>query len=293
MPRRLLAALFFALAFVGMAGAQDAPPPQAHPALWKVTGRQSTVYLFGSVHVLSPALDWRDARIAKAIGDADVFYFEAELDPKAIAAYVADRGMLPPGQSLRAMLPAEAQKDLDADLTSLGVAESSVDTRRPWLASIAMTAFKLAHDGDTPAAGVDAAILADALASAKPIRYFETLDQQMALLAPADPSVELDQFEVFLKEFGKDKDDLGPLIDAWASGDQARLTRLLFREFDKHPGMRKLFFDDRNVAWTRTLEGVLESESGTYLVTVGAGHLLGQNGLVMLLRRAGYKVERL
>src|SRR5258707_4432898 len=114
---RLLAALFLALSLTGTAWADAAPgaPTQAHPTLWKVTGRQSTVYLLGSVHVLSATLHWRDARIDQAVRDADGFFFETALDPKAIAGYVAEHGSLPQGQSLRAMLPPDAQKNLGDD----------------------------------------------------------------------------------------------------------------------------------------------------------------------------------
>jgi uncharacterized protein len=290
--QRFLSALLAALSLLVSAHAADAPV-EAHPALWKVTGAHSTVYLLGSVHVLSPDLKWRDARIDKAIKDADGYFFEVAIDAKAISAYVADRGMLPAGQSLRAMLPPESQKDLDDDIASLGVPEANIDTRRPWLATIVMTAIKLAHEGDTPAAGVDVTILADAEGRQKPIRYFETVDQQMALLAPSDPKVELEAFELFLKEFRTESEDIGPLVDAWAKGDQKQLMRLLFHEFKKHPGMRKALFDDRNYAWARMLESVLDNESGTFLVTVGAGHLLSDNGVPAILRRAGYKVVRL
>jgi uncharacterized protein len=274
-------------------GAAADEPSAAHPALWRVTGRNSTVYLLGSVHILSPTLAWRDGRIDKAVRKADGFFFETSLDSDAIARYVADKGSLPPGGSLRAMLPAAAQKNLDDDLASVGMPEASIDTRRPWYASIAMTAVKLTRTGESPAAGVDVAIMADAKASGKPIRYFETVEQQLALLGADDPKFELSTFVLFLKDYQKDDSDLEPLVNAWATGDDRRVADLLLKEIGKQPGLRKALFDDRNRRWAKTLKDVLDNETGTFLVTVGAGHLITDRGVPALLRRAGYRVERL
>jgi uncharacterized protein YbaP (TraB family) len=285
--RRLLTAILVTLAFVG---GQAAPAP--HPALWKVTGRHSTIYLFGSVHILSPTLQWRDARIGRAIDAADSFFFETALDKAPIQKYVAERGSLPAGQSLRALLPPESQKDLDDDFTTLGVPEKSFDTRRPWLATLAMITLKASPAG-TPPTGVDVSVMADANSRGKPLRYFETMEEQLALIVPDDPEAELKDFETFLQTFSHQDADMASLMEAWSRGDDAALARLVMKDFDKNPQARKVLFDDRNARWVTALKSVLDSESGTVLVTVGAGHLLGEHGVPALLRAAGYKVERL
>ncbi|MEI9996455.1 MAG: TraB/GumN family protein [Rhizomicrobium sp.] len=294
-----------ALLFAGSAhAAGDAPvaaPPvaaptaetPAHVALWKVSGKASTVYLLGSVHLLSPTLQWRDARIDKAIGEADAFFFETALDQDAIKQYVAARGTLPPGQSLRAMLPPDSQKDLDDDMVLLGMPEAAIDGRRPWLAGLAMIGIKYMKTGLSAQAGVDLAVIAEAQARGKPLRYFETAGQQLALLAPDDPKLELESFEMLLKDFKSETDDVGPMVEAWAAGDTATLDKLFNKGFDNHPVARKAVLDDRNKAWVDVLKSVLDTENGTFFVTVGAGHLVGRRGVPVLLGHAGYRVERL
>jgi hypothetical protein len=285
---RMISAALVALAFTGAAPAA----PAAHPALWKITGKHSTVYLFGSIHILSPDLQWRDARIGRAIDEADSFFFETALDKAPVQDLIKAKGSLPAGQSLRAMLPPESQKDLDDDFTTLGVPEVLFDTRRPWLVTTAMIALKAAPAGTTPA-GVDVSIMADARSRDKPLRYFETMEQQIALLVPDDQAAELKAFETFLKAFRHQDGDLASLTNAWQRGDDALLTKLVMKDFDKDPAARKALFDDRNAAWVKTLKDVLDNETGTALVTVGAGHLLGTTGVPALLRAAGYKVERI
>jgi len=286
--KRIAAALILLLAFLGPSAAGDAP----HPALWKVAGKHCTVYLFGSVHILSPALVWRDARVDAAIASADTFFFETDIDSDAVKAFVAAKGSLPAGQSLRAILPPDAQKNLDDDVAALGMSEAALDTSRPWLATIAMIGVKSIKDG-VPPTGVDVNILAEARERKKPLRYFETVEQQFALIAPDDPKVELQSLEIFLKDFKNGDADVGPLVDAWIAGDEQRLAGLLMKGFDKYPAIRKAVFDDRNRAWIKTLESVLENETGTFFVTVGAGHLLTTNGVPALLSRDGYTVVTL
>lgn len=285
MMRRVLIGVLLAV----LAGAM---PAAASPVVWKVQGKHSTVYLFGSVHVLSPTVAWRDAKIEDLIHGTDTFMFETALDQTRIVALIATEGLLPPGQSLRAMLPPDSQKDLDDDLASISLPETGLDGRRPWLASVGMMAIKMTKGGGAPT-GPDVELSREAQSRGKPIRYFETIDQQMALLIPTDPKLELEAFEAFLKDFRNESTDTGPMVDAWLKGDDAALETLLLKNMGQHPIVRKAVFDDRNHRWIATLKDILENDSGTFFVTVGAGHLLGKHGVPALLRDAGYTPEKL
>lgn len=289
---RLVLAFAFALALLaGEAAGAESTHSVPHPSLWTVHGKHGTVYLLGSVHLLSPTQVWRDAQLEDVIHGTDTFLFETNIDQNIIKQYIADKGSLPAGQSLRAMLPAASQQDFDADLASIALPEANVDMRRPWLTSVAMAAIKATKSGGSPYAGVDFSILSEAQARGKPIRYLETIDQQLAFLVPADPKVELESFEVFLKSFRTEDDDLGPFTAAWLAGDQDRLGALMLKELGQHPDLRKAMLDDRNHAWLKEIEQIADSESGTFLITVGAAHMLGKAGLPALLRHDGYAVD--
>ena len=282
--RRLLLGLLLAL----LAGSL---PAAASPTVWKVQGKHSTVYLFGSIHVLSPTVVWRDEKIEDLIHGADTFMFETALDQQTIMQLVESQGSLPAGQSLRGMLPPDYQKDLDADLATIGIPEAGLDGRRPWLAALGMAAIKMTKGSGQPT-GPDIQLSQEALSRGKPIRYFETIEQQMALLVPTDKKLELEEFEAFLKDFQNESMDMQPMVDAWVKGDDDTLETLLMKNLGKHPGARKAMFDDRNARWIATLRGILDNDSGTFFVTVGAGHLLGKNGVPALLRDAGYTPQK-
>ena len=285
------AALFFAFVLAAVPCSADAAPAEAHPSLWTVHGKNSTVTLFGSIHLLPPDLSWRDARIDKAIRSSDTFVFETALDSDAAKKYFAANGALPAGQSLKALLPAASQDDLAADMALVKLPEAQFDTRRPWVVMVVLETVRATQSGASPTSGVDFTIVSDAQARGKPLRYLETFEQQMALLAPSDPALELKTFESFLKDFRNESHELPDIIAAWSAGDQDKLAALSLASMASDPATKKRLVDDRNKAWVAPIAHLLNDETGSFLVTVGALHMLGPVGLPALLRERGYTVD--
>ena len=288
----LLFAILLSLAADTAATAQT-PGNTPHPALWHVKGQKGELFLFGSIHILPADLDWQKGVIANAIDRSDVFVFEIPLDESAqarLGSLIADRGQLPKGASLRAMLSPAARADLDADAALAGVSPRSVDRLRPWLAELMLVTSRMAKENASPESGVDVELEETVRRQNKELRYLETLDQQINLIVPSDPKLELVEFEVSLKEFRTEKDEFSELIRAWQTGDTKALDQLLNGEFKNEPEARKALLDDRNRAWVPKLEAMLK-EKKTFFVTVGAGHLLGRNSVPELLREDGYNVE--
>ncbi len=274
-------------------GQNPLPPVAAHPALWKIHGRHGMVYLLGSLHLLPPNVDWRAPNIAHAIARADVFVFETALDQamlQKVQALIADKGSLPMGQSLRAMLPTASQLDYDADLAALGMSPAAVDGKRPWLVALLMDVTQIMKDNASPNSGVDIVLMKEAAARHKEMRYLETIDQQIALIVPDDATVELQEFEVELEQARTKTDDYPRFVAAWSRGDVAKIDALMNGEFALYPGARAELLDDRNRAWVRKIETMLD-EDKTFLVTVGAGHLAGPTSVPALLRAEGYRVD--
>ena len=269
-----------------------ADPVAVHPSLWHVTGPVGDAWLFGAVHILPPGLDWRTPDVRAAIASADVFVFEVSNDSESMAdvrGIIASRGMLPPHQHLRRMLAPAARADFDKALAASGLPLAAVDHERPWLVSLQMMFAQMAREKYSGQNGVDVTLMNEARAAHKDMRYFETVAQQFALLAPADPRLEMEEFQADLKDLGK-PDDFAPLVAAWSQGDQVQLDKLMNDDLSSLPGARKALLDDRNRNWLVQMKAML-GEKHTYFVTVGAGHLTGTVGLPALLRAAGYKVD--
>jgi hypothetical protein len=287
-PRFLLPLLFWILA-----SPLAADDNVAHPALWHVVRDGSEVYLLGSLHFLPATIDWRDGKIASAIGRADVFVFEIPLDATAdahIQEVIAKEGMLPKGNSLHAMLSPEARTKLDALAARANVPPQAIDSMRPWLAAMLLATSQIVNQKGSPDAGPDVVLTRYAQQNGKDLRYLETVDQQLNVIVPSDPKVELAEFDAALKELSTDQDEYNDMLVAWRKGDARKLDALIESEFADDVEARKAVLDDRNKEWAPEIEAMLK-EKKVFFITVGAGHLVGPASVPALLRADGYQVD--
>jgi uncharacterized protein YbaP (TraB family) len=282
----------------GPAFADDAPVVYAeipaHPALWTVHGPKGTAYLFGSIHALPAQVDWHTKEIDAAMAKADVMVFELAMDKgfkDRIQTYVRERGMLPPGQHLRDLLSPDTREEFDSEIADLGISKDAIDRMRPWLAALTMDVADMQKHNYSSSSGIETQLEGSESKDTRPIIGLETVEQQLTLLAPSDPRLELQSFEATLKAEGHSSgEEVGPLLDAWIHGDVARLDRLMGRDLAHYPKARKLLLDDRNKAWAAKISGLLGTGK-TYFITVGAAHLGGRRGVPNLLRAKGFRVE--
>jgi uncharacterized protein YbaP (TraB family) len=298
--RRVAFLFIVALVSAFLPARADAPPnrpiapPTATPALWTVHGRGgSTAFLFGSIHLVPKALDWRSREVARAMQRSDTFVFEVQLNDAtehAVAAYIRDKGTLAPGMSLRAMLSPQAQSDYDDALTLTGLRLEDVDSMRPWLASLTFDVADMMRR-DYDAGGVDKQIYSWAVREGKTTKAFESVQQQLAILAPSGPKLEMEGFELELRDLKNASRTVGPLVDAWARGDVATVDRISSAEMKKYPHVQKAVFTDRNINWAREIRTMLSQKSRTYFIVVGASHLAGKHGVPQILRQSGYAVD--
>ncbi|HEY2032822.1 MAG TPA: TraB/GumN family protein [Rhizomicrobium sp.] len=296
--RILFTALMAAFAFLAPhAFAADTPvlgKIEATPALWAVHGPRGTAYLFGSIHILPPNMQWHTPKITAALKAADTFVFEIPMDDTTktqIANFVRDNAFLPKSESLPSLLNDEARKDYRDALAASGVSPAMLVDKRPWFAALVIDVGYMNQRHLSPDAGVDRQIYAEAVArDVKNFRALETPEEQFRLLMPDDRKLEVKEFDESLKEVLKDKGELGNMIDAWAHGDVKTLGHMMNAGLKADPRMEKALFEDRNAKWVDKIATML-NENHTYFITVGAGHLAGPKGVPAMLRAKGYKVE--
>jgi uncharacterized protein len=294
MLRRIIATAFLVGATWHAAWAADAPHMRdAHPALWTVHSAKGTAYLFGSIHILPADVHWRSPEVEKAIEASDTFVFEIPMDQGSqvdASAYILKNGFLPQGQSLRAMLPPAQQPRYDSVVAASGMNAQAVDRMQPWLASIALTVSSMKTQSYDVNLGPDMVLSRDAGTENKPALAFETVTQQLELLAPTDEKTNMEALSAALDDIIDQPHLADDMLAAWMTADTAKLEALLNANIDKYPGARKVLLDDRNANWVGQLKTMMKS-GHTYFVTVGAGHLVGPKGVPALLRAAGYEVD--
>ena len=116
-----------------------ATPAAAEPAVWVVRDADSTIVLFGSVHLLPPGLDWRPDPLDAALKKADDLWFELPIDGAASmeAAHLAmEHGLLPKSETLSARLSDDGKARLQRAAERLKLPMEVLDRMRPWLAEV-------------------------------------------------------------------------------------------------------------------------------------------------------------
>lgn len=280
--------------------APAAPPPviatiKAHPALWIVRSPAGTAYLFGSIHLLPPNIDWRSQPVTQALGASDVFVFEAPLGDtgkERTLAFVRANGMLPAETSLPSLLDNTARHDYRTAVDLSHVPPEQLVHMRPWLASLIMETRLVESMHYSLESGVDRQVWTYATSQNKPVETLETVEEQLNLLMPKDQKLEVAEFDASLKELGTDANGIGALVDAWSEGRMNEVARLMNAGLKNSPGAMKLLIDDRNARWVTRISAML-AQHHTYFITVGAGHIAGPRGLPALLAARGYHVQQL
>ncbi|MFT4251349.1 MAG: TraB/GumN family protein [Caulobacter sp.] len=270
-----------------------ATPALAEPAMWTVRDADSEIVLFGSMHVLPKDLDWKPPALDAALAKADDLWFELPMDAAAdvrMQALSGQYGLLPPGQTLTSRLKPRAAARLRKLADRLSVPMSELERLRPWMAEVRLTTAAFAQDRGLAEDGVERRLQAAAPPSAAR-RAFETPDQQMALFAGASEADQIKTLNATIRQLEKDPGAYRRLVAAWSKGDQKALERAVVGGMRKSsPALYRRFIVERNARWMDALQARLAG-SGRTVVVVGAGHLLGPDGLPARLRALGYDVE--
>lgn len=286
MLRALLLALLLLL------GSCAAPVQQAKPALWAVRDGDTTIYLFGTVHMLRPELRWFDGPVRTAFDRSDTLVLELVMPPPAETQALLDRLGRTPGAPKVAALPPAEHARLGKVLRGAGLSEGALDRDEPWLAALTLSLLPLQKLGYDDANGAEQVLQTAAARAGKRVAGLETAAQQFGyfdhLSAAAQRRLLADTVDGLAGTGGT----IEATITAWSKGDADGLARLLNADLAGNPELRDMLLVRRNRAWAAWIGGRMQ-KPGTLFVAVGAGHLAGDESVLALLEHTGFKVERL
>ena len=269
------------------------PPAEGQgPALWVIKDADSTLYLFGTVHLLRPTTGWGTDRVDAAFDSADKLILEISNpdDQAAVIPLIQQHG-LSPATPLSSLLTPEETAALDAAARTIGLSGAQMDPFRPWFAALTLSVAPLAKAGYDPASGVELILKARAEAAGKPITGFETIDEQIRILAGFPEEDQLDFLRSTLEDFETASTDLDKLVDSWAAGDVEAIESVVIESMrESSEELYQALLVRRNTNWADQIQTELAG-SGTAFIAVGAGHLAGDDSVQNILERRGVEVD--
>ena len=265
--------------------------------LWKVRSKTNTIYLLGSVHLFKKEMYPLNKKIEEAFHQSDLLAVEANLNALHqldLQKLIEKAIYLDDADSLEKHVSKETHDLIRKKAEELGIPLELINRQKPWFLGLMFTSVGFLKLGFDPNYGIDQYFLSKA-AGKKTIVELESLDYQIDLLSNFNDH---DQ-ELFLLMSLKDLDTFGQDIDqflqAWSSGDAKSLEKMVTRSMTEDRRLSSIYetlIYDRNRKMVSKIEDFLKTKE-TYFVIVGAGHLIGGQGIVEILKAKGYTVEQL
>ena len=268
---------------------------QAASPVWAIHGDHNTVYLAGSVHVLKASDSALPAAFDRAYAGSQTLVMELDLgkvDQSAAATWMLQNGMLPEGKTLRQVVGDTRYQRISTEAERLGLPMEALGQLQPWVLGLQLTEVQYAKEGFDPEAGVEQQLEHRAQSDGKPTAGLETLDQQLGFFQTLTNDQQNKFLDLTLDDLHEVDTEFQQVIGAWRRGDADKLAALLSDEYKEFPALYQLLVTQRNRSWEPQIQRYLH-DSHNYFVVVGALHLVGQGGLLELLRKDGFKIEQL
>src|SRR5215471_8106734 len=278
-PRRLAVVLAaFAAALTGVLSIHTTA--QTHAFAWKATKGQGTVYLVGSVHMLTSDFYPLPPSLDAGFKDSDLLVEEANLAEMLspnMQFSMLSRGMLPAGQTIDKVLSPGTLALLNKHAGTLGMPIEAMEWQ------------KAGFDAEL---GLDKHFFDRAQVDNKSIQGLETTDFQISLF----DNMTIDQQDRFLAETLKgvatETASVGKLAAFWKAGDLAGIERLVLADVKEDPVVYERLLVARNRAWLPKIEALFSRPRHAFVV-VGAAHLVGADGLLAMLKAKGYQLVQM
>ena len=269
-----------------------------NPLLWKVTTASGNAYLLGSIHFGKQDMYPLDPMIDQAFEAADALVVEANLlavAPETLALLLRNKGLYPEGDNLQANLTPATWRALEAAVQRYGIPVAVLQRQEPWLTALTLSTLAYQHAGYSEALGIDLHFLHKAQHQEKPIIELESVATQLSLFDTFTTQEQEAFLLVTLQELDKGVRSLEAIVTAWREGDAKTIDTLFNETLHTSPELERIYrllLVDRNMAMVDKISQLMQRDK-TLFVVVGAGHLVGDKGIVELLTRKGYWVEQL
>jgi uncharacterized protein YbaP (TraB family) len=266
--------------------ADSAPPPppvpqnyRPRPAIWQIGDRDTTIYLFGTVHVLPPGFQWRSPMLDRVVSQAGTLIVESVEERKA--ATLADAPPGPALPSLKSRVSPDHRIALKRFTDGLSPqAAASLDRMPTWIAAVTIGYIRSVRAGEIPGPGADDWLAGQFRSARKPVVPIDDSTRPPAATAAIPETDQRSMLDQALDAPDRNPEELRAPVHAWARGEIAAQS-----------GGTDALTAATNRIWADNLVLRLR-QPGTALFAAGAGHFAGPGSVIDLLRQRGITVKR-
>ncbi|MGZ8997529.1 MAG: TraB/GumN family protein [Allosphingosinicella sp.] len=266
--------------------------PDADPAMWVVRDHDTTIYLFGTFHMLD-GRPWFNDEVKTAFDSSGELVMEALMpqNPAELQPLIMRYAVDPNGRRLSDRLTAEQNAALGQTLASMGAPATAFDQFEPWFVSMSMVSIAAQRLGASPENGPEAVLARAARQRSLPMAELEGFEWQLRLFDGMSEEQQMAQLRQTIDQLDEMEEGLAPLLAAWSTGDVEKLVELMEQDEVQDRDLHDMLFLNRNRSWAEWLDNRLD-QPGTVFVAVGAGHLAGPDSVQRLLAARGIVARR-
>jgi uncharacterized protein YbaP (TraB family) len=264
------------------------------PAMWTVSDADTTVYLFGTIHLLPEKTQWQTPKFEQAIDRSQELVVETIIDEKnplqlfGLLAKLGFSNSVPP---LAQRVPPEKRATLEAAIKKSGIPPSAFDKMETWAAAFMLLGNQFKDLGLKNTEGVEAVLRSSFTAKGKPIGELETNAEQLGFFDTLPESAQRALLEGAIEQPENVGKQFQTMLTAWSRGDVQAIARSFNKDLAESPELSDALIKRRNANWARWIEQRM-ARPGSLMIAVGAGHLAGSDSVIEMLQKQGYKVHR-
>ena len=260
-------------------------------SVWRISKGDKKIYLGGSVHVLRASDFPLPREFDVAFSNADVLVLEADVKAPELLKKILSESMLPEGQTLKTVLTEQQYQTIKNVAEEFGVPMSMIEKMKPGMALMTMTTMAT-QKLNVSMQGVDMYYYDKVAVRNKTVDFLEDIDFQLDLIC--NVPFDIDEFIKYTTDDVKmlnTENEFDKIINEWRTG-KATAEKEMKDMQQKYPSVYKAMFSDRNYKWLPKIEEYFKDDKVQF-VLVGAAHLWGNDGLLNLLKKKGYKIGQL
>ncbi len=264
------------------------------PALWKVSDADTTIYLFGTIHLLPKELAWQSPKMIAAMRASQGLVLETVMDknPQATGAIMAQLGMSPGLPPLLDRVPADKRDALQRVVAKSGVPLNVLDRFETWAAALTLASAGMRDLPVSAEYGAEAILSRRFVGESKQVSGLETPAQQLGFFDGLPETAQRRFLTSIAEDDSSARAEFDAMIAAWGSGDVKKIALTFDDELKLSPELTDVLLKKRNANWSDWIVARM-AKPGTVFVAVGAGHLAGSDSVNVMLAKRGLKVSRL